>query len=400
VRRLLIPSAALLWGLQIAFLNPALALLLVALYDASAGQVGVVLAVYNAGGLIASLLVPAHADRRGDYLRPLLGCSVLTIALTAALALATSLPLAVVALVVLGGPAGVGTTLLFAHLKHSGAGTADVVNTRAIVSFAWVAGPPLATAVLGAFGERALLGAIALVALLGAGTTAAMLRQRSRDDRQISGAVKKGTGGKPVQEVHAPVPRSRIALLLVVFVALQATNSAVVAVMGLFVTRTLGLDVAWAGVVLGVAAAIEIPALLLVGRLSGRVSETRLLVSGCVAGVAYYAAVAFATGPVVLLLLQVLNAWFFAVVAGVGLTLFQRVVARPGLASGLYANTRRVGAIASGGLIAVGATSWGYSGVFAACAALTLVALTGLGLVSRTGYRDRGLRSSTPTAAS
>jgi len=139
-------------------------------------------------------------------------------------------------------------------------------------------------------------------------------------------------------------------------------NSAVVAVMGLFVTRTLGLDVAWAGIVLGAAAAIEIPALLLVGRLSDRVSETRLLVSGCVAGVIYYTAMAFATSPAVLLALQVLNAWFFAVVAGVGLTLFQRVVARPGLASGLYANTRRVGAIASGGLIAVGATSWATAG--------------------------------------
>ncbi|MGY3378380.1 hypothetical protein ACVWYS_000337 [Arthrobacter sp. TE12231] len=33
--RLLVSSAALLWGLQFAFLNPALALLLVALYDAT-----------------------------------------------------------------------------------------------------------------------------------------------------------------------------------------------------------------------------------------------------------------------------------------------------------------------------------------------------------------------------
>jgi hypothetical protein len=40
LRRLLIPSAALLWGLQFAFLNPALALLLVALFDASAREVG------------------------------------------------------------------------------------------------------------------------------------------------------------------------------------------------------------------------------------------------------------------------------------------------------------------------------------------------------------------------
>jgi SET family sugar efflux transporter-like MFS transporter len=44
VRRLLVPSAALLWGLQFAFLNPALALLLVTLFNATPGQIGTVLA--------------------------------------------------------------------------------------------------------------------------------------------------------------------------------------------------------------------------------------------------------------------------------------------------------------------------------------------------------------------
>jgi MFS transporter, SET family, sugar efflux transporter len=70
LKRLLIPSAALLWGLQFAFLNPALALLLVAL-DATAAEVGWVLAVYNASGFVASLVLPAYADRKGNYLWPL-----------------------------------------------------------------------------------------------------------------------------------------------------------------------------------------------------------------------------------------------------------------------------------------------------------------------------------------
>ena len=70
LERLLVPSAALLWGLQFAFLNPALALLLVSLLDASAGEVGWVLAVYNASGFIASLVIPTYADRKEDYLRP------------------------------------------------------------------------------------------------------------------------------------------------------------------------------------------------------------------------------------------------------------------------------------------------------------------------------------------
>ena len=70
-----------------------------------------------------------------------------------------------------------------------------------------------------------------------------------------------------------------------------------------------------------------------------------------------------------------LNAWFFGTVAGPGLTLFQRIIQRPGLASGVYTNTTRLGAVASGPIIALGSISpLGYHGSFATCAGLTLVA--------------------------
>jgi len=264
-KRLLVPSAALLWGLQFAFLNPALALLLVALFDASPGEVGWVLALYNGSGFVASLVLPTYADRRRDYLGPMLACGFLTLALAALLAASTSLPVALAGLLALGGPASVGSTLLFAHLRHSGATPSDVVNTRAIISFAWVAGPFLATLVIGAFGNRAILLVIAAVAVLNIATTAAMLGERSA-----------GRAGPEATDDAAgpdvPMPKSGVALIVAAFVALQATNAAAVSVMSLFVTRTLGLDVIWAGVTLGVAAALEIPALLAVGRLSRRYS--------------------------------------------------------------------------------------------------------------------------------
>ena len=60
------------------------------------------------------------------------------------------------------------------------------------------------------------------------------------------------------------------------------------------------------------------------------------------------------------------------------------MIPRPGLASGLYTNTRRVGAIVSGPIIALGSLpALGYGGVFAACAALTALALAAIGVVSR-----------------
>ena len=54
----LVPAAALVWGLQFAFLTPALALVLVSLFHAGDAEVGWVLAAYNGSGFLASLIVP------------------------------------------------------------------------------------------------------------------------------------------------------------------------------------------------------------------------------------------------------------------------------------------------------------------------------------------------------
>ena len=100
----------------------------------------------------------------------------------------------------------------------------------------------------------------------------------------------------------------------------------------------------------------------------------------------------FVPGPVLLIGLQVLDAWFFAVVAGVGLTLFQQIIPRPGLASGLFVNTRRLGAIVSGAVIGLGSlTPLGYGGVFAVCAALTVLGLVAIGVAARITKRRTDL---------
>lgn len=381
MKRLLVPSSALLWGFQFAFLTPTMALILVTLFEATPAEVGWVLAVYNASGFVAALVLPTYADRKGDYLRPMLACGLLTLALCALLLLSTSLPVAVIGLVVLGGPAGVGSSLLYAHLRHSGASVSDVVNTRAIVSVAWVAGPPLATLIIGWFGNHAILVAIGIVALLSIATTAAMLAQRSRAGNDPSTPARTPDDGQEIAKLG-------VALIVAAFVILQATNATVVSILTLFVSDTLRMDVIWAGIALGVAAGLEIPALVLIGRLSRRYSSLGLIASGCVAGIAYYVVMAYVSGPVLLIGLQVLNSWFFAAVAGIGLTLFQQIIPRPGLATGLYMNTRRVGAIVSGPIIAIGSMSArGYRGIFAVCAALTVVALVVIWAASRTTRR-------------
>jgi SET family sugar efflux transporter-like MFS transporter len=389
VKRLLVPTSALMWGLQLAFLSPALALILVNLYGATTAEVGWVLSIYNVSGFVASLVLPAYADRKGRYLPLMLVCGGLTALLAAVLAVATTLPVAAIALVVIGGPAGVGSSMLFAHLRHSGARTADIVNTRAIVSVAWVAGPPLATLIIGWFGDRAILLAIAAVALLNMVTTAAMMAQR-RAQRAAEAAGTAPVPPAPVEE-DSPVGRLGTWLIMGAFILLQAANATAMTMMTVYVTQTLGLDVLWAGIALGVAAAIEVPALLLMGRLSVRYSHLGLIAAGCVSGIAYYVGLALVSGPVLLVALQLLNALAFAAIAGIGLPLFQQMIPRPGLATGLYLNTRRLGAIVSGPIIAVGSlTVLGQRGIFLTCAAATLVGLVIIAIASRTTRRPAG----------
>lgn len=385
-QRLLIPSTALLWGLQFAFLNPALALLLTTLYDAGTTEIGWALALYNASALIATTVIPARADRTGQYLRPMIVSAVLTVVLAALLALVTSLPLAVAALVVLGGPAGVGSTLLFAHLRHAGATSGQIINTRALFSVAWVAGPPIATFIIGAFGERAVLAAIAVIALLSIGAASLLQSRASARSTPVRENVAPETG---------PVPgRLGITVVVVAFVLLQAANATATSFMTVYVTQSLGLDVVWAGIALGTAAGLEVPALFLMGRLSSRFSAQLLIVTGSALGVVYYLALFAVDSPVALIGIQVLNAWSFAAIAGTGLTLFQGIVARPGLATSLYMNARRVGAILSGPVIALGSlTAFGQAGIFLVCAVLTLVGTVAVALGHVRSLRSPASRS-------
>ena len=381
-------TIAFLWGLQFAFLSPALALLLVSLFGASTGQIAIVLAIYNAACLGSSWVIPRWADRHRDYVRPMFGCGVFTVGLCVVLLVARSLPVGVAGLVLLGAPAAVGTPLLFGYVRHSGAPPSEVVRARAMFSMAWVAGPPVAALIISGAGGHALVLGIGLVGALNMLTIGLMYRS----------AHSRPTGTPAAHAAPSPhtlVPRTTIALLVVAFAVLQSTNTAAVAITTLFATRTLHLTPVWGGVALGVAAGLEVPALLLLSRGSRRIGELPLLSLACLAAIAYYIGVSVAPNGYVLIGLQVLNAGFVAVVAGVGLTLFQSIVAGPGAAAGLMSNAQRGGALMSGPLIGLGSLlGEGLRTVFLAAA---VVALLSFGLFRLAARRIRTTPSTPST---
>jgi SET family sugar efflux transporter-like MFS transporter len=398
MRRVLIPTAALVGGLQLALLNPVIALLLSALYGATPGQVGLVLAIMNASGFVAAIVLPAWADRRREYLVPMFVCGVLTLATAVLLAVVTSLTAAAVVLVVLAGPAGVWSGLLFAHQRHRGDSSEQVIRTRAMFSVAWVAGPPLATGAMTGFGDHSVLLLIAVVAAASLGLNLLLQRQqradrtrgkeRSAADAEDAGGPDGGSGaGTPSGSVLS-VSKVELVAVVVAITGLQAANAGAVTTTPLLVTDRLELPTVWAGIALGLCAALEIPALLGVGRLTRYLNSTTLLVAGAFIGVLYYGLVPLASSPVLLLALQIPNALTIATLSGVGLTWFQEAIDLPGAASGIYLNARRVGSILIGPVLATAALSpLGYAIPFWVFAALSLAAALLIGGIGLRGHR-------------
>ena len=153
----------------------------------------------------------------------------------------------------------------------------------------------------------------------------------------------------------------------------------------LLVRHNLHSGVGAAGIILGICAAIEIPAMLGFGVLSKRVPLHRLVLLGPLFGMTYFA-LASVVGQVWQLgVAQVFNACYIAVIQGLAISYVQEFLPHhPGRASTLYSNTFPCGAILASPLLGIGA-KFGYRFSFVAAIGLAaggLVLLT-LGRPSR-----------------
>ncbi|EII2881453.1 TPA: MFS transporter [Escherichia coli] len=119
------------------------------------------------------------------------------------------------------------------------------------------------------------------------------------------------------------------------------------------------------GVMMGTAAGLEIPTMLIAGYFAKRLGKRFLMRVAAVGGVCFYAGMLMAHSPVILLGLQLLNAIFIGILGGIGMLYFQDLMpGQAGSATTLYTNTSRVGWIIAGSVAGIVAEIWNYHAVF------------------------------------
>ncbi len=213
---------------------------------------------------------------------------------------------------------------------------------RAQVSLAWVIGPPLAYALAMGFSFTVMY-LSAAVAFIVCGVMVWLFLPSMQKELPLA------TG-----TIEAPRRNRRDTLLLFVICTLMwGSNSLYIINMPLFIINELHLPEKLAGV-MGTAAGLEIPTMLIAGYFAKRLGKRFLMRVAAVGGVCFYAGMLMAHSPVILLGLQLLNAIFIGILGGIGMLYFQDLMpGQAGSATTLYTNTSRVGWIIAGSVAGI-----------------------------------------------
>lgn len=225
---------------------------------------------------------------------------------------------------------------------------------RAQVSLAWVIGPPLAYALAMGFGFTTMY-LSAAVAFVVCGAMVWFCLPTMRKEKAAA------SGG-----IQAPRSNRKDTLLLCVICTLMwGTNSLYIINMPLYIINELHLPEKLAGIMMGTAAGLEIPTMLIAGYFAKRLGKRFLMRIAAVAGLLFYIGMLTFDSPALLLAMQLLNAIYIGILGGIGMLYFQDLMpGQAGSATTLYANTSRVGWIIAGSLAGVVAEIWNYHTVF------------------------------------
>jgi SET family sugar efflux transporter-like MFS transporter len=296
-------------------------------------HIALLLLAFHGSGLLATMIIPARADRSRTYLRSFRLVTILGLAGFVLMTATTSFLVVLPVVAALIGPAGAQNALYFAWIRSSSTSSSQILSTRAVFTLAWVVGPAIGGALIALGGYTLLLGFLALVngvilaMTVGLPETSA---HTTRASANVGAAVSSPT-------------RAAALLAFTVIVLLYLGNVLSTSSMPIIVTKEGGADVSTVGLIFGLCALLETGVLLWLARVNPNMVLTRILVGGSFCGIAY-CVILFATGNFAIILVgQVFNAIFIAAAVGAGMTWFQSFMpSRAGLSTGIFLNASRI----------------------------------------------------------
>ncbi|HBI8128868.1 TPA: sugar efflux transporter SetA [Escherichia coli] len=362
---------AFMMGVAGALQAPTLSLFLSREVGAQPFWVGLFYTVNAIAGIGVSLWLAKRSDSQGDRRKLIIFCCLMAIGNALLFAFNRHYLTLITCGVLLASLANTAMPQLFALAREYADNSAREVVMfssvmRAQLSLAWVIGPPLAFMLALNYGFTVMFSIAAGIFTLSLVLIAFMLPSVARVELPSENALSMQGGWQD----------SNVRMLFVASTLMWTCNTMYIIDMPLWISSELGLPDKLAGFLMGTAAGLEIPAMILAGYYVKRYGKRRMMVIAVAAGVLFYTGLIFFHSRMALMTLQLFNAVFIGIVAGIGMLWFQDLMpGRAGAATTLFTNSISTGVILAGVIQGAIAQSWGHFAVYWVIAVISVVAL-------------------------
>lgn len=362
---------AFMMGVAGALQAPTLSLFLSREVGAQPFWIGLFYTVNAIAGIGVSLWLAKRSDSQGDRLKLIIFCCLMAIGNALLFAFNRHYLTLITCGVLLASLANTAMPQLFALAREYADNSAREVVMfssvmRAQLSLAWVIGPPLAFMLALNYGFTVMFSIAAGIFTLSLVLIAFMLPSVARVELPSENALSMQGGWQD----------SNVRMLFVASTLMWTCNTMYIIDMPLWISSELGLPDKLAGFLMGTAAGLEIPAMILAGYYVKRYGKRRMMVIAVAAGVLFYTGLIFFHSRMALMTLQLFNAVFIGIVAGIGMLWFQDLMpGRAGAATTLFTNSISTGVILAGVIQGAIAQSWGHFAVYWVIAVISVVAL-------------------------
>ncbi|EBA1891736.1 MFS transporter [Salmonella enterica] len=368
---------AFMMGVAGALQAPTLSLFLSREVGAQPFWVGLFYTANAIAGIGISLALAKRSDSRGDRRKLIMFCCLMAIGNALLFAFNRHYLTLITCGVLLASLANTAMPQLFALAReYADSSAREVVMfssvMRAQLSLAWVIGPPLAFMLALNYGFTAMYSIAAVIFAVSLVLIALMLPSVARVKQPVDA---------PLAQVNGWQDKN-VRMLFIASTLMWTCNTMYIIDMPLWISAELGLSDKLAGVLMGTAAGLEIPAMILAGFYVKRFGKRRMMIVAVAAGVLFYVGLIFFHSRTALLLLQLFNAIFIGIVAGIGMLWFQDLMpGRAGAATTLFTNSISTGVILAGVIQGAVAQSFGHFAVYWVIAAISVVTLVMTGRV-------------------
>ena len=362
---------AFMMGVAGALQAPTLSLFLSREVGAQPFWIGLFYTVNAIAGIGVSLWLAKRSDSQGDRRKLIIFCCLMAIGNALLFAFNRHYLTLITCGVLLASLANTAMPQLFALAREYADNSAREVVMfssvmRAQLSLAWVIGPPLAFMLALNYGFTVMFSIAAGIFTLSLVLIAFMLPSVARVELPSENALSMQGGWQD----------SNVRMLFVASTLMWTCNTMYIIDMPLWISSELGLPDKLAGFLMGTAAGLEIPAMILAGYYVKRYGKRRMMVIAVAAGVLFYTGLIFFHSRMALMTLQLFNAVFIGIVAGIGMLWFQDLMpGRAGAATTLFTNTISTGVLLAGVIQGAIAQSWGHFAVYWVIAVISVVAL-------------------------